>query len=272
MKEIKTGERAEGYISAVLEYIKKIEEVCSVIMFGSYVKGDLSQSSDVDMLVIVDDFISDSKIKELDSKILSLEEKFGFANTELTFSSRLLNQLSRQTGMFVSHFICRKSAFIDLNFADIFGTNSILTRLLAPKGLVLASMLDDAKTIYGKNLLKEVGTIKINSTELFKSCAMNVLLSIGSIFLAFSKPAKAIRFSMEAIKWSIYSTYYYSNQKSAKLSEINEVFIKQNILNSQIHRLMELRNNPVVDWKFIFFAPWNTIRIHLSYKKLKFKS
>lgn len=265
--------RSQDYVSAVLKCAQDFGSlVVSVIAFGSYVKGDLSESSDVDLLVIVSDSSAPNKIMELDTKLTEIQKHFGFVEPPRSFSAKFLNFISRQTGMFVSHFICKESDFINLDFAQIFRTNKLLTSLLAPKGLVLSGLLYHANTLYGKDLLKKVSPVRVNFTDLLKSMLMNMLLAFGALVLSLYKPKEAIRFSMESIKWGMYSTYYYALRRSDKLSQIADQFIDYEIAWSHINRMMQLRDQIKVDKKFIFLSPLYSVLIHASHEKLGMQS
>jgi len=261
--------RSQNYIFSVLKCVQDFGSlVLSVIAFGSYVKGDLSETSDVDLLVIVSDSSPSDKIIELDRKLTEIQKHFRLGEPPKSFSAKFLNFISRQTGMFVSHFICKESSFVNLDFVQIFRTNRLLTMLLAPKGLVLSGLLDHAKTLYGKDILGKVKPIKVNSSDLLKSLLMNTMLSLGALVLSLYKPKEAIRFSMEAVKWSMYSTYYDVFHKNDNLSQIATQFINHNVASSQISRMMKLRNQIKVDRKFIFLSPVSILLIHLSCQKL----
>ena len=267
-RNLEVENRSQNYIAAILNRIQDFKSlVISVIVFGSYVKGDLSKSSDVDLLIIVSNSSTRDEIIELDKKLTEIQNQFGFSEPH-TFSTNLSNFIAKQTGMFVSHFICKESSFINLNFANIFGTNRLLTTMLAPKGLVLSDLLDHAKVLYGKNILEKITKVKVSHSDLLKSLLMNMVLSLGSILLSLYNPKEAIRFSMESMKWSMYSSYYFEFRKSDKLSQIAAIFIKYNIASSQIKKMMQLRNQIKIDRKFVFLTLVSTLLIHLSHGKL----
>lgn len=261
--------RSQDYVKSVLESVRGFGSlVVSVIVFGSYVKGDLSENSDVDLIIVVSNSCSTLKIEELDRMIIETQKRFGFAEPIHSLSSKFLNFISKQTGMFVSHFICKEKDFNDLNFVQIFGTNKILTKIFSPQKLVLSGLHDHAKTVYGKDLLQKAVSIKVKRIDLWRSLVMNLVLSLGAILLSFFKPIDAIRFSMESIKWSLHSTYYYYHHNSDKLSLIASNFQDHGIASPHIGRMMQLRNQITIDRKFIFLSPLYTILIHFGHEKL----
>ena len=68
----------EEYIIEIVEELKKIEEVDGVVLFGSIVKGNYNDLSDIDLLIIVkgDTYKFTKKLWGLRKKTMHYEEKF----------------------------------------------------------------------------------------------------------------------------------------------------------------------------------------------------
>ncbi|MEM2900801.1 MAG: nucleotidyltransferase domain-containing protein, partial [Thermoplasmata archaeon] len=184
-------DRARKFLDELSNALENYEDkIVSIILFGSLVKGGHSALSDVDMIIVVKDEISDSQISEIEEKVRVIEEKNEYRTKPIEkrsiserFVSRLGSFVELRTGMFVSHFICRRKDFLDANFAKIFNTTPVVTELLAPSSLVLSGVLSHAKTIYGEELLNKVKRPEFGLVDILKSLIMNFLLSLGSLFL-----------------------------------------------------------------------------------------
>ena len=268
--EISACEKAQRYVTSVLRRIPSFEsEVVSVIIFGSYAKDDLSESSDVDLLVILKDSTPEEKVIELTNMVKALEMEYGFAWTGRSFVEGILRALSLQTGMFASHFVCRESSFIQLDFARIFHTDRFLTGLIAPKRIVLGGVLCHARTLYGKDLLSQITPPNASFLDILGSLVMNLLLAMGAVFVTPFDPAKGVRFSIQAVKWSVFSAYYFLYGKSPSLTQLGSNFLRESIIYPQITMMIDLRKHPTVSKKFTFIAPVAVTLIHLLSMKAK---
>ena len=92
---------------------------------------------------------------------------------------------------------------------------------------------------------------------------MNTLLSIGAVVI-FKFFYGSKKFSMEASKWSMFASYYYSNRSKPELSMIIRYFEEKGISKEYLEKLIELRQNYRNDLKFSFFTPFIVFKIHLT--------
>jgi len=128
--------------------------------------------------------------------------------------------------MKISGFICRESDFISWNFPNIFGSNKILSRLLAPKRAVLYTILNNYKILYGEDPFRELrvskNLLKSSISDILKSFVMNFLLAMGALFIA-PLYRKAYQYSMEAIKWSLLAYSYATNKTPSILKLVRDL-------------------------------------------------
>lgn len=258
---------AIDYIESVINLLEnKIgsENIVSVILFGSLASSKkLTEVSDVDLIIVLEDSISSKTFSNLNQLLTKKEEKFGFRKKPTSGIEQFLYLLESQTGMFISHFICRKSDFLACNFSRIFNVNPIVSSILAPKNIVFGNVVQSGKTLYGRNLLSEVKKVNISKIDLLRSYFMNTLLSTGALII-FKFYKRATKFSMEASKWSMFASYYYANRKTQEISRVIQYFEEKRILKRYLKKLMELRENYRNDFKFSFYTPFVVLKIHLS--------
>lgn len=97
---------------------------------------------------------------------------------------------------------------------------------------------------------------------------MNFLLSVGTLIIRpFSK--SAVKFSIEAVKWSLYSCGFCATGESKPVEKEGKNFIKNGICEKHIKRLISLRKKTVTDIRFILKAPITVLKIHqTTLKKL----
>jgi predicted nucleotidyltransferase len=270
-KNVEKNGRVRGYVDALIDFFRRYmgENLVSVILFGSYVEGEVSKHlSDVDMIIVVDGKLDKKLIKKASNLIKILELKYGISNNCYSFFDKFLHALEKGTGMFISHFICKYDDFVNGNFSGIFSTNRILSKVLAPSEIVLATFQKKAQTIWGKDLLNEMRKPKITIIQLIKSCYMNFLLSVGALIISpFSK--KAIKFSMEAVKWSLHSCSFCATGESKAVEKEGKNFIKNGICEKHIKRLISLRKKMATDIRFVLKTPITVLKIHqTTLKKL----
>ncbi|MFQ6054513.1 MAG: nucleotidyltransferase domain-containing protein [Methanosarcinales archaeon] len=250
----------------ILDSILKVEEisnikVVSAVLFGSIVNQDFSKTSDVDLIIILED-IGDLKLRKIKRAMRKIECEYGLAHlAECNF----LNWIKECTGMYSSNFICTRSDFISANFIKIFNTNRLLTILLAPTEIVLSNFILNAKTIYGNDLIPLFRKPSITKMQIFKSFIMNLLLSISAIVIYPITP-DSTKYSMEAIKWSLHSVYHYSTSASSSTEKLIEEFSdKSYLLKTQLIQFKKLRNQYKKDFKFNLKTPIVVWRLHSQY-------
>jgi len=269
--EMELPTRVRTFFDELLKILECYEEVLnSIILFGSLVKGGYSEFSDADVIIVMKDTCPENKIAELNEKIDIIEDKVRcrskikspFSLSE-SFAYRIGSFVEARTGMFVSHFICKRCDFLDGNFAKIFNTTPVLTRVLAPSGLVLAGVLSHAKTIYGEDLIDKVKRPRYTLGDMLKSLAMNVLLSLGSAFL-YIFHSSAAKFAIEATKWSLHSSYFYLSSTSANIEDVARFYIDKKVSKKHLERMLNIRITGNTDLSFVLATMPNVVWIHLA--------
>ena len=283
------NEQSRNYIHDVILIINKekgTDKVLSIILFGSQLKNHCKNKentvvSDCDLLIVFKDNVSTSFLRNLEKYFIALENKHNFRKDNSKFVNKMLDVMQQTTGMFVSHFLTKKTYFESGIFHKIFSVNKILSDIFAPKKLVLSSVVDNSTVLWGedlRDLVKE--KVEIEPFDMIKSISMNLLISLLCILFSPLKIFKP-KYQLEAIKWSLRAANHYAFEDSESLETIIKRFIMieksveyKNRANKFYSRFLELRRNPHIDLNFMFRCPFRIIKIHLKgilFKKMMIK-
>jgi len=265
LASLKIPERANAYLHSITRLLKKRLEsrLLSIIMFGSLVKGYSTKVSDADILIIVSDDCTKKEITHLNRLIMAYEVKYKYLIPPKGIISRILYCVDKSTGMFISHFISKKSDFLQGNFARTFQVNKLMARFLAPNQIVFGSVLCRAKVLYGEDLKKQAQFPKISMIQLLKSILMNLVTSCLTL-LIYPLTKRATLYEMETAKWSLLAAYYYVKHDSPALPLLLKFFLKRKISVNYVKKWIALRKNYHPDYKFGLLTPLHILKIHIA--------
>ncbi|MHA1380192.1 MAG: nucleotidyltransferase domain-containing protein [Candidatus Helarchaeota archaeon] len=265
----KTGinipQKADKYLNSIVPFLHRElgEDLRSIIIFGSIVKGYCTKDSDADILIVVSDQVKKKKIKYLNRVLMTFEIKCGYLKPKKNIIQSILYCVDKSTGMFISHFICREKEFISGKFAKVFSVNKIMAAILAPNDIVMGSVLGRAHTLYGENLVKKTKILKVSVFQLLKSAVMNGLTAIGGLItVPFDK--RATLYEMESFKWSLLASYYYVHNDCPNINKIIKYFKHLKVCPKSMKTWIGLRKKYQEHLKFSIFVPFNVLQIHLS--------
>jgi len=270
----------------VCKYLKDIEKliqlkigysnIYSIVLFGSYATNDYSENSDIDLLIVINDEFFKSHSVEyfeyIEKLALAIELKNNLRIKRTSFITAVLNIIEKTTGMFVSHFICKKSDWDKQIFHKIFNVNSFLAKLIAPGDIVLKNMSKSYLVLYGEKL-KPKYKKRISAIQLFKSLIMTELIAVGTVII-FPFYKNSIKYSLEAFKWTIRNSYLYLFQEPGTQKQMEEFLTHSSVPKSYCNRYNELRNNKKRDFRFAVLCPFEILKIYMisfRYRKIILK-
>ncbi|MFX1340110.1 MAG: hypothetical protein ACFFDK_15975 [Promethearchaeota archaeon] len=289
LKLIDINEQSRNYIQDVALLINDkigIDKILSIILFGSQLKNhhqrrENTAISDCDLLIVFKDNVSTSFIRRIEKYFIALENKHNFRKSNSNFVNKMIDVMQQTTGMFVSHFLTKKTHFERGIFHKIFSVNKFLSDMFAPKKIVLNSVVDNSSVLWGedlRDLVKE--KVEIEPFDMVKSITMNLLISLFWILFSPLKILKP-KYQLETIKWSLRASNFYVFEDSKSLKTIIKrftVFEKsagyKRRANRFYTRFLELRHNPETDLNFMLRCPFRIIKIHIKgilFKKLRIK-
>ncbi|MFX1485819.1 MAG: nucleotidyltransferase domain-containing protein [Promethearchaeota archaeon] len=259
-------EKARTYLDTLIRMVKKAaaDRIISILLFGSYAKGYADpEKSDLDLIIVLDDPVSQRRIDKVDRIAEGLETTLGFSRPAKTRIERLFRAIERATGMFASHFICRKGDILRGDFKRVFSISRTFGKILAPSKLVFNSVLSHVVTVFGDDISSSIRRHDIDIKQWLKSLLMCVLLSLSG-FLAFLLDRKAGRFIREAAKWSLLNTYYYVNRRSPPFQKIIRAYSKKGLKTAERLLSHSCGFNIISAIK----SPFAVIKIHVKGLKL----
>ena len=194
--------------------------VRALVLFGSRATGEEpSWASDLDLLVVLDDGCCEEDVKAVWSRLSWL----GRSPRPKGVLGHLFWSLEKATGMFHSPFVCREKDLKDLDFRRIFGTSQVLTALMAPSEIVLGSVLRTCKVIYGSLPKGLSPPARREALQLLRNLVVCFSLAFGASFFCPITDL-ALKYVLEALKWTVYAVSYYTSGRIGPLSELVRAF------------------------------------------------
>ncbi|MEJ2250989.1 MAG: hypothetical protein P8Y70_14370 [Candidatus Lokiarchaeota archaeon] len=265
-------------IASLLDKRIGLKNIVTISLFGSQLLSSDERSciSDCDLLIVVDNAVSNDLLKELEPYLLSLEIKHNYRTNHSDVLKRIIDTVQLTTGMFVSHFVTKENYCKKSKFYKMFHVSEFLSYLIAPRRIVINNVLENNCSLFGADLNQLVKTkLPISSFDMIKSLMMNLLISLCSfLILPFKSLKPTIRYQLEAIKWSLRAINYYIFRDTASLPMIIKRF---SILEHRSFRnygmfykkFLFLRDYPVEDLKFMTLVPLKILKIHINGIKLR---
>ncbi|MHA1214635.1 MAG: nucleotidyltransferase family protein [Candidatus Hodarchaeales archaeon] len=263
------GIKVNDYLENVISYLKRNHpsRVLSVVLFGSFAgrKDEKKSVSDVDLLIIIDNKCSIDEKDEIIRGLYSLEKRhFGYT---ISSSNSFIKGLQKATGMFVNNFVCYYDQIVNRDFCGVFGVNRAVSKLLAPSTSVWISLLRQHKILYGKDIFKDWNyPLRMNINDLFKSFLMNTLLALGAIFICFVYES-SVKFSMEAMKWSLFTWRNYHRLDMTSPNDIMKRYVQvmghtDKMLVNGAQLFIKYRTTCIIEKNLSIFALFFVFKIH----------
>src|SRR5687768_2019172 len=111
--------QADEYLNDVVQLAdERHPAIVSILIFGSVVKGEFSQSiSDVDLMVVLADEASQQMKHNISDGFAALELKHGLRKQSNSTLERLYGGVDRMASQFKSYFVCYKRDLLSGNTA-----------------------------------------------------------------------------------------------------------------------------------------------------------
>jgi hypothetical protein len=271
--------KPKKYIADVVTLLDKkigLENIKIISLFGSQISSkERCTISDCDLLIIVENSISNKILREIEPFLLALEIKHNYRANHSNLLKSILNTIQLSTGMFVSHFLTKEKYCKETNFYKMFKLSELLSFLIAPRRLVLNSVLENNHSLYGPELrviIPEKLTVSV--FDMLKSFTMNLFISLFALLIIPFKSLKPIKYQLEAIKWSLRAVNYYIFEDATSLPSIIKRFSYMGNGSFQKYhtfyrKFLYLRNNPNEYVNFMVTTPFRILRLHLKGLKMR---
>jgi predicted nucleotidyltransferase len=165
----------------------------SMIVFGSYSRGDYKPDSDIDMIVVVKNKTKNviKLMQELEASLMDASHNF----VEKRFSKFLDNIGYKKNIFLFSLNDWRKKKFAP------FCEHDTLSRIMIPKGIIWRDIKNQGKVLYGKNLLNNLEP-KVSIWDRIKAPLPGIFACLFASLLFLFARDKAIAVSQTGVKWT----------------------------------------------------------------------
>jgi hypothetical protein len=209
--------RVQEYLDGVAQlHPGGVTSLVSVILFGSAACGGFSESSDVDLIVVIPDQTSPEDRRLLRSAVINLEIRHGLRSLETPPRNLLEMFAERAAGHGHSCFLCTRDDLVSGDVAAVFGLRGAEEMFL--ERTFFASVIVSARTAWGEDLLKLVPLPSLRRLDVLKSLFRFTALVLMSI-VAFPVLSDATRYAMSALKHSLHSCYFRYHIKTSRLDD-----------------------------------------------------
>jgi hypothetical protein len=253
--------RVQQYLDGVAQlHPGSLISLVSVILFGSAANGAFSESSDVDLIVVIPDETSPEDRRLLRGAVTDLEMMCGLRFPESRPRNPLEKYAEHAGGHAHSFFICTRGDLISGDAARVFGLRT--AEYLFLERTFLASVIVSARTVWGEELLSLVPLPSLRRLDVFKALFRLtglVLLSAA----AFPVLSDATRYAMGALKHSLHSCYFCYHLKTAPLDDEVAFFNVRLGRDRTLQDLLSQRREHHRSFSFVLRCVPILFRLHL---------
>jgi len=187
-----------------------------MILFGSAASGAVSESSDVDLILVIPNETSPEDRLLLHRAVIDLEISHGLRSPESRPKNPLELFAEHSGGHAHSCFFCTRDDLISGDVARIFGVRAAEKVFL--ERTFFASVMISATTVWGEDLLGLVPLLPLRRIDVFKALFRLAGLILFSA-VAFPVLPDATRYAMGALKHSLHSCYFCYHLRTAPIDE-----------------------------------------------------
>jgi predicted nucleotidyltransferase len=253
--------RVQEYLEAVVHlHIGGAISLVSVVLFGSAASGAFSESSDVDLIIVIPNETTHEDRRILRGAVADLEIRHGLRLPEGRPKNPLEMFAEHVAGHAHSCFFCTRGDIISGDVARVFGLRAAEEMFL--ERMFLASVIVSAKTVWGEDLLSLVPLPSIRHLDVFKALFRLTGLVVFSA-AAFPVLADATRYAMSALKHSLHSCYFCYHLRTASLDEEIAFFNSRLGQSSPLLELLSQRREYHRSFAFVLRCLPMMLRLHL---------
>ncbi|MGA8668684.1 MAG: nucleotidyltransferase domain-containing protein [Terracidiphilus sp.] len=253
--------RVQQYLDGVAQlHPGGVISLVSVILFGSAASGTFSESSDVDLIIVIPDGTSPEDRRLLRGAVTDLEIMHGLRFPEGRPKNPLEKFAEHAGGQAHSVFFCTRGDLISGDVARVFGLRAAEEVFL--ERTFLASVIVSAKTVWGEDLLSLVPLPSLRRLDVFKALFRLtglVLLSAA----AFPVLSDATKYAMGALKHSLHSCYFCYHMKTAPLDDEVAFFNVRLGRDRMLQDLLNQRKEHNRSFAFVLRCVPILFRLHL---------
>jgi predicted nucleotidyltransferase len=254
--------RVQQYLDAIAHlHDGKVISLVSVILFGSASSGAFSESSDVDLIIVIPDGTSQKDRSLLRGLVTDLEILHGLRLPESRPKNPLEKFAEHAGGQAHSCFYCTRGDLISGDVARIFGLRAAEEVFL--ERMFLGSVIVSARTVWGEDLLSLVPLPSLRQLDVFKALfrLTGLVLFSAAVFPVLSD---ATTYAMGALKHSLHSCYFCYHLRTAPLDEEVAFFNSRLGQSRALLELLKQRQEYHRSFAFVLRCVPILFRLHLQ--------
>jgi len=253
--------RVQQYLDGVAQlHPGSVVSLVSLILFGSAASGAFSESSDVDLIIVIPDETSSEDKRLLRRAVTDLEVMHGLRFPQSRPRNPLEKFAEHAGGHAHSFFFCTRGDFISGDVARVFGLRAAEEVFL--ERTFFASVIVSAKTVWGEDLLSLMPLPPLRRLDVFKAFFRLTGLVVLSA-AAFPVLPDATRYAMGALKHSLHSCYFCYHMKTAPLDDEVAFFNLRLGRDRTLQDLLHLRKEHHRSFAFVLRCVPTLFRLHL---------
>ncbi len=233
----------------------------SVILFGSAANGSSTDSSDVDLILVLPDQTSAEDRKLFRGVVTELECTHGFRSRASRRKNPLEKFAEHAGGHGHSSFFCTRGDLISGDAGRVFGLRA--SEQIFLECTFFASVIVSARTLWGEELLSLVPLPSLRSLDVFKA-----LFRLSGLVLfsaaAFPLLPDATSYAIGALKHSLHSCYFCYHLRTASLGEEVAFFASRFGRSRTLLELMKQRQEYHSSFLFVLRCVPALFRLHLQ--------
>ena len=252
--------QVRGYLDAIAQVCTRDRwGLVSIVLFGSVAKGDFArQVSDVDLIVVLPDGISQEERALVRDEVSRLEIVHGFKKPAKPRNA-LQAFAERAVGNDLPCFVCTRSDLLSGDVARVFNLKA--AEALFVDRIVLANVIASSIAVLGEDLAPLVKLQRVRRLDVFKAWfafTNQVLLCLAAYWLL----PDATRYAMGSLKHSLHSYFCYHLKTTTLDSEVT--FFQQKLGRSQtLNQLLDLRRHYRKSFGFVLRCLSALLRVHM---------
>jgi Nucleotidyltransferase domain len=253
--------RVRQYLDDVAQlHVDGANSLVSVILFGSAASGAFSESSDVDLIIVIPDETSQEGRRLLRRGVTDLETMHGLRLPESRSKNPLEKFADHAGGHAHSCFFCTRSDLISGDVARVFSLRA--AEEIFVERTFLASVIVSARTVWGEDLLSLVPLPSLRRLDVFKALFRLTGLVVLSA-AAFPVLPDATMYAMGALKHSLHSCYFCYHLRMAPLEEEVAFFDSRLGGSWTLSKLLKLRQEYERSFAFVLLCVPSLFRLHV---------
>ena len=254
--------------SRVQQYLNRVAQLrpndatslVSVILFGSAVSGAFSQSSDVDLIIVIPAETTLEERSVLRAAVTDLEISHGLRLPESRPRNGLEGFAEHAGGHAHACFICTRDDLISGDVARIFGLRR--AEKMFVERMFLASVIVSAQTVWGEDLLSLVPLSSLRRLDVFKSLFRSTAFILFCA-AAFPVLPDATKYAMSTLKHSLHSCYFCYDMKTVSLNDKVAFFTDRLSGDRTLNDLLNQRQKHHRSFTFVLRCLPILLRLHM---------